>query len=71
MVCIELEDGVGPDQKDLPATICSVFLNRQHIFKRGTRAEVVVRINHPDTDEGKADLQAIYLCGPVQWGDDS
>ena len=58
MVCIELEDGVGPDQKQAARDHMLAFFEQTDRLSQA-RPEVLVRINHPDTDEGKADLQAI------------
>ena len=58
MVCIELEDGVGPDHKHAARTNMLTFFEQTDTPSQ-SRPEVVVRINHPDTDEGKADLEAI------------
>ena len=58
MVCIELEDGVGPDQKDQARAHMRRFFTGP-----GSRAEpgreLVLRINHPATDDGKADIEAV------------
>ena len=69
MVCIELEDGVGPDQKQTARAHMLSFFEQTDTFSQA-RPEVVVRINHPDTDEGKADLQAISLRSRFPPGDD-
>ena len=67
MVCIELEDGVGPDQKQAARAHMLSFFEQTDTFSQA-RPEVVVRINHPDTDEGKADLQAICSAAPFPAG---
>ena len=58
MVCIELEDGVGPDQKQIAREHMLSFFDQMGSLAQ-IRPEVLVRINHPDTDDGKADLEAI------------
>lgn len=67
MVCIELEDGVGPDQKQAARAHMLSFFEQTDTFSQAW-PEVVVRINHPDTDEGKADLQAICSAAPFPAG---
>lgn len=55
MICLELEDGVGPDHKDKARAGMLSFMTGFD----GADAEVLVRINHPDTPAGEADLAAI------------
>ena len=58
-VCIDLEDGVGFDVKDLArATAVDLFRDRAP-----TRAEVSLRINDPRSELGKQDLDAIGSSG--------
>ena len=61
MICIELEDGVGPDHKDLAREnmlklLAGLYAN--NTGKIGTQAEILVRINHPETAAGEGDLSA-------------
>ena len=61
MICIELEDGVGPEQKDLARENMLTLLanlSADNTGKRGTRAEILVRVNHPGTAAGQGDLSA-------------
>ncbi len=58
-VCIDLEDGVGFDAKDLArATAVDLFRDRAP-----TQAEVSLRINDPRSELGKQDLDAIGSSG--------
>jgi len=66
MVCLELEDGVGPDQKTAARAHMRRFFDSKHEGADGGErraadgnAELLVRINHPATEEGKADIDAI------------
>ncbi len=61
MICIELEDGVGPEQKDLArenmlAMLTSLAAKNTH--KTAAPAEILLRINHPETAVGQADIAA-------------
>jgi len=61
MICIELEDGVGPDQKDLArenmlAMLSSLAAKNTH--NTSAPAEILVRVNHPETVVGQADIAA-------------
>ena len=61
MICIELEDGVGPEQKDLArenmlAMLTSLAAKNTH--KTFEPVEILVRINHPETAVGHADIAA-------------
>ena len=61
MICIELEDGVGPEQKDLArenmlAMLTSLAAKNTH--KTFAPAEILIRINHPKTAVGQADIAA-------------
>jgi (S)-citramalyl-CoA lyase len=61
MICIELEDGVGLEQKDLARENMLTLLaglSANNTGKRGTRAEILVRVNHPGTAAGQDDLSA-------------
>ena len=54
-VCLDLEDGVGPNAKDeARASALTLFADRAP-----TRAEVSLRINDPKTDLGRRDLEAL------------
>ena len=55
MICIELEDGVGPEQKDLARENMLTLLSAEN---KGTQAEILVRVNHPETAAGESDLSA-------------
>lgn len=65
MVCIELEDGVGPDHKDeARAHMLSFFADADSHTAAGR--QILMRINHPATDAGKADIEAVLsLHGPA------
>ena len=67
MVCIELEDGVGPDHKHVARDHMLSFFE-QAVVQEDIRPELLVRINHPDTDAGKADLDAIASAAPFTAG---
>ena len=54
-VCIDLEDAVGPDRKD-EARAAALELLRQPPPERTSR---LLRINHPDTAVGAADVRAL------------
>ena len=58
MICIELEDGVGPEQKDLARENMLTLLAGLSADNTGTQAEILVRINHPETAAGQNDLSA-------------
>jgi len=58
MICIELEDGVGPEQKDLARENMQTLLASLSAENTGTRAEILVRVNHPETAAGQDDLSA-------------
>ena len=61
MICIELEDGVGLEQKDVARENMLTLLaglSADNTGKRGTRAEILVRVNHPETAAGQDDLSA-------------
>ena len=58
MVCLELEDGVGPDQKQLARDHMLSFFDQTRL-PDNAGPELLVRINHPDTEDGKKDLEAI------------
>ena len=58
-VCIDLEDGVGFDAKDM-ARAAAVDLFRGRV---STRAEVSLRINDPRSEHGRRDLEAILDSG--------
>ena len=71
MICIELEDGVGPEQKDLARENMLTLLaglSAENTGKTGTQAEILVRVNHPETAAGQVICQPFYLCRPVQSG---
>ncbi len=52
---LDLEDSVAPEEKDAARTLVKSML--QHIDYYDT--EITVRVNHPDTPFGDADLKAI------------
>ena len=61
MICIELEDGVGPEQKDLArenmlSMLTSLAAKNTH--NEFVPAEILVRVNHPETVVGQADISA-------------
>ena len=62
MICIELEDGVGPDQKDVARenmqALLTTLLNKG-IKSVGAQAEILVRVNHPETAAGQDDLSTL------------
>ena len=61
MICIELEDGVASDQKDVAREHMLALLAglpAESTGKTGTNAELLVRVNHPETIPGQADLSA-------------
>jgi citrate lyase beta subunit len=61
MICIELEDGVASDQKDLAREHMLALLanlSADSTGKSGTQTEILVRVNHPETAAGQADLAA-------------
>ena len=61
MICVELEDGVGPDQKDVARENMQAFLTallNKGIKSAGAQAEILVRVNHPETAVGQADMDA-------------
>jgi len=67
MVCLELEDGVGPDHKDQArAHMLSFFADADRRIASGQR--ILTRINHPATDEGKADIEAVLSLHGVTAG---
>ena len=55
VVCLDLEDGVAFNRKDLARQAALDLL--QH--RAPTRAEIVLRINDPKTDLGRQDLKAL------------
>ena len=58
-VCLDLEDGVGPNPKDeARESALTLFAERAP-----TRAEVSLRINDPKTDLGRRDLEALLGAG--------
>ncbi len=59
-VVLDLEDAVGPAQKDAARLAAVAFV--QHAA--GLAGELVVRVNALETPEGAADLQAILPLGP-------
>ncbi len=58
MICIELEDGVGPEQKDLARENMQTLLASLSAENTGIQAEILVRVNHPETAAGQDDLSA-------------
>ena len=58
MICIELEDGVGPEQKDLARENMLTLLANLSANNTGKPAEILVRVNHPETVAGQGDLSA-------------
>ena len=58
MICIELEDGVGPEQKDLARENMLTLLANLSANNTGKQAEILVRVNHPETVAGQGDLSA-------------
>ena len=60
VVVLDLEDAVAPSQKSL-ARIQAVDAVRDRVLGA---AEIVVRINPTDTEDGLADLDAIVPAGP-------
>ena len=71
MICIELEDGVGPEQKDLARENMLTLLaglSADNTGKTGTQAELLVRINHPETAAGESDLSAFLSLQPRSVG---
>ena len=61
MICIELEDGVGPDHKDLARENMLKLLaglSANNTGKIGTQAEILVRDTQPKTAPGQGDLSA-------------
>jgi citrate lyase beta subunit len=57
-VCLDLEDGVGPDAKDLARDAVAGFLSGWDGGAPG-RCEVVVRVNEPGTRLGSRDLEML------------
>lgn len=58
-VCVDLEDGVAPGDKDEARRAALTLL-----AERGpTRADVMLRINDPKTDLGQADVGAMSAAG--------
>jgi len=60
MVCVELEDGVALDQKDMARTHMIEFFAEQ--ASASPQAELLVRINGLDEPHGQADLEAIFTA---------
>ena len=58
MICLELEDGVGSEQKDLARENMLTLLAGQSAGNTDTQAEILVRVNHPETAAGQDDLSA-------------
>lgn len=54
LVILDLEDAVGPQDKDAARSILLDILQSPT-----ARDTIVVRVNHPDTDTGAADLEAL------------
>ena len=58
-VCLDLEDGVAPADKDRARAAVRTFLEGWE----GGGAELVVRVNDPRTAEGRQDLEALRDAG--------
>jgi citrate lyase beta subunit len=56
-VCLDIEDGVAPDAKDQAREAVVRFLSEWGGSASGP--ELIVRINDPDGDSGKRDLEAL------------
>lgn len=57
LVCIDLEDAVGPSEKDEARTLVLNWL------KETSHKNVSLRINGVDTPDGEADIAALKDCG--------
>ena len=58
MICIELEDGVAPEQKDLARENMLTLLANLSADNADKQTEILVRVNHPETVVGQDDLSA-------------
>jgi (S)-citramalyl-CoA lyase len=54
LICVDLEDAVGPEDKDAARSAVTGLLGAL-----GDGPRLAVRINHPQTPEGRADLTAL------------
>lgn len=67
VVVLDLEDAVGPQDKDAARAAVIAWLEAPSVREpdaSGRRKELVVRVNALETPEGAADLQAIAPLGP-------
>ena len=60
-VCIDLEDAVAPDRKELARVAVSRFLEEE---RAEGGPEVIVRLNDPDSDEWRDDVKAVSSSRP-------
>lgn len=60
MICLELEDGVPPNQKDMARQEMLAFMANYQ--RKKTDPEIIVRINSPDLAVGKTDIRAILAA---------
>lgn len=64
VVIVDLEDAVGPQDKDAARAAAAAFISRYAGVQARPFRELVVRVNALETPQGAEDLQAILPLGP-------
>ena len=59
-VCIDLEDAVAPDRKEVARTAVAQFLEQE----REAGPDIIIRLNDPESAEWRADVSAVSVNRP-------